>query len=251
MRIDHDNYEVYSNSRIIHGTNIEIDHSIYYKGDCDISDLIQMSAKDVERFRNKSIANENKAYEKVLQALSEWEKEALITQRHNRALNYLNTPPIEHTSNKWVDAKYDYKERSNMVYFMQYRIYKRQARHGVLKWDVSWTVRTQRAPGQAALVLGNQEKTYSSEEAAQKYIQNRIAEYDHLFTEISPVIADVDKYPFCVNGVLLPGYTTVSMQKAIDEKKPSIKVQLNELKGQTKNNSKTEPAKKKSAPELE
>ena len=109
MKIDHGDYDVYNNSRIIHGTNIEIDYSVYYKRDCDISDLIQMSAKDVERFRNKSIANENKAYEKVLQALSEWEKEALITQRHNRALNYLNTPPIEHTSNKWVDAKYDYK----------------------------------------------------------------------------------------------------------------------------------------------
>lgn len=251
MRIDHDNYETYSNSRIIHGTNIEIDHSVYYKGNCDISDLIQMSAKDVERFRNKSIANENKAYEKILQALAEWEKEALITQRHNRALNYLNTPTVEHTSNKWVDAKYDYKERSNMVYFMQYRIYKRQGRYGVLKWDVAWNVRTQRAPGQAALVLGGQEKTYSSEEAAQKYINNRIAEYDHLFTEISPVIPDIYIYIFSVNGVLLPGYTTVSMQKEMNEKKPSIKGQLNELKGQNDNKAKTEPVKKKSAPEIE
>ena len=251
MKIDHDTYEVYNNSHIIHGTNIEIDYSVYFKGDCDISDLIKLSAKDVERFRNKSIANENKAYEKVLQALSEWEKEALVTKRHNRALDYLNTPPIEHTSNKWVDAKYDFKERSNMVYSMQYRIYKRQARNGVLKWDVAWTVRTQRAPGQASLVLGNQEKTYSSQEAAEKYIQNRIAEYDHLFTEISPVIPDIYQYYFSVNGVLLPGYTTVSMQKALDEKKPSIKGQLNELKSQTKNNSNTEPAKKKAAPEIE
>ena len=251
MKIDHDTYEVYNNSRIIHGTNIEIDYSVYFKGDCDISDLIKMSAKDVERFRNKSIAKENKAYEKVLQALSEWEKEALVTKRHNRALDYLNTPPIEHTSNKWADAKYDFKERSNMVYSMQYRIYKRQARNGVLKWDVAWTVRTQRAPGQASLVLGNQEKTYSSQEAAEKYIQNRIAEYDHLFTEISPVIPDIYQYYFSVNGVLLPGYTTVSMQKALDEKKPSIKGQLNELKSQTKNNSNTEPAKKKAAPEIE
>ena len=64
MKIDHGDYDVYNNSRIIHGTNIEIDYSVYYKRDCDISDLIQMSAKDVERFRNKSIASENKAYEK-------------------------------------------------------------------------------------------------------------------------------------------------------------------------------------------
>ena len=251
MRIDHDNYEVYSNSRIIHGTNIEIDHSVYYKRDCDISDLIGMSAKDVERFRNKSIANENKAYEKVLQALSEWEKEALVTQRHNRALNYLNTPPLEHTSNKWVDAKYDFKERSNMVYLMQYRIDKRQTRNGTIKWDVKWTVHTQRVSSRGVFNFGRQEKTFSSEEAAEKYIQRRIAEYDHLFTEISPAIPDVDKYYFCVNGELLPGYTTVSMQKEMNEKKPSIKGQLNELKGQSDKKAKTEPVKKKSAPEIE
>ena len=143
-----------------------------------------------------------------------------------------------------------------MVYFMEYRIYKRQARNGTLKWDVAWNVRTQRAPGQAALVLGGQEKTYSSEEAANKYVQNRIAEYDHLFTEISPVIPDIYKYTFSVNGVLLPGYTTTSMQKKIDDKKisdikkPSVTGQLNELKAKSDKKVKTEQEKKKSAPEL-
>lgn len=254
MRTDHDNYEVYSNNRIIHGTHIEIDHSVYYKGDCDISDLIKMSAKDVERFRDKSAANENRLYEKVLQAISEWEKEALVTQRHNKALEYLNVPSIEHTSNKWVDAKYDYKERSNMVYFMEYRIYKRQARNGALKWDVAWSVRTQRPHRQTVLSLGHQEKTYSSEEVANRYIQKRIAEYDHLFTEISPVIPDIYKPYFSVNGELLPGYTTVSMQKEIDDKKisdikkPSVTGQLDELKNKSK--TKQEQTKKKSEPEL-
>lgn len=250
MRIDHDNYEVYSSNYIAHGIRLEIDHSVYYKGDCDISDLIQQSAADVEGMRDKSIENEKAAYEKVIQAVSEWEKEALVTQRHNRALDYLKMPPVEHTSNKWVDSDYDYKERSNMVYVMEYRIDKRQTRNGTIKWDVKLDVRTQRANNQSAFTLERQEKTFSSEESAEKYVNRKIKEYDHLFTEISPPIPDIDKYHFCVNGELLPGYTTVSMQKALDEKKPSIKGQLNELKGQAKNNSKTEPKKKKSAPEL-
>ena len=29
MKIDHGDYDVYNNSRIIHGTNIEIDYSVY------------------------------------------------------------------------------------------------------------------------------------------------------------------------------------------------------------------------------
>ena len=48
MRIDHDTYEAYSNSRIIHGTNIEIDHSVYFKGDCDILAGVHMSGGKIQ-----------------------------------------------------------------------------------------------------------------------------------------------------------------------------------------------------------
>ena len=116
---DYGEYERYSDDRLFHGAGLKIDRSVYYKGDCDISDLITKSAKEVENLRDESIGKENAAYEKVLQAVAEWEK--------------------------------------------------------------------------------------------------------------SPVIPDIDKSHFCVNGVLLPGYTTVSMQKE-KEKKASIRKQLNELK---------------------
>ena len=78
-------------------------------------DLITKSAKEVENLRDESIGNENAAYEKVLQAVAEWEKSALVTKRHKRALEYLTAPPIEHTSNQWTVDDYDYKVRSNMV----------------------------------------------------------------------------------------------------------------------------------------
>lgn len=41
----------------------------------------------------------------------------------------------------------------------------------------------------------------------EKYLQGRIAAYAHLFTEISPPIPKEYQKHFCVNGVLLPGYT--------------------------------------------
>lgn len=226
---DYGEYERYSDDRLFHGAGLKIDRSIYYKGDCDISDLITKSVKEAESLRDESIGKENAAYEKVLQAVAEWEKSALATKRHKRALEYLTAPPIEHTSNQWTVDDYDYKVRSNMVYLMRYRIDKRQSRNGTIKWDIELSVKTQSVQWQSAFVLERREKTFSSEESAQKYIDGKIKAYDYLFTEISPVIPDIDKSPFCVNGVLLPGHTTVSMQKQ-KEKKASIRKQLNELK---------------------
>ena len=57
-------YERYSDDKLFHGAGLKIDRSIYYKGDCDISDLITKSAKEVENLRDESIGKENAAYEK-------------------------------------------------------------------------------------------------------------------------------------------------------------------------------------------
>ena len=182
---DYGEYERYSDDRLFHGAGLKIDRSVYYKGDCDISDLITKSAKEVENLRDESIGNENAAYEKVLQAVAEWEKSALVTKRHKRALEYLTAPPIEHTSNQWTVDDYDYKVRSNMVYLMKYRIDKRQNRNGAIKWDVELSVKTQSVHWQSAVIFERREKTFSSEESAQKYIDGKI----------KPMITCLRKYP--------------------------------------------------------
>ena len=240
---DYGEYERYSDDRLFHSAGLKIDRSVYYKGDCDISDLITKSAKEVENLRDESIGKENAAYEKVLQAVAEWEKSALVTKRHKRALEYLTAPPIEHTSNQWTVDDYDYKVRSNMVYLMKYRIDKRQNRNGAIKWDVELSVKTQSVQWQSAVILERREKTFSSEESAQKYIDGKIKAYDYLFTEISPSIPKDLEKSFMVHGHLLPGYVTEEMQKAAAEKaekqaekKPSIRKQLNELKADQKKN---------------
>ena len=49
---DYGEYERYSDDRLFHGAGLKIDRSVYYKGDCDISDLITKSAKEVESLRD-------------------------------------------------------------------------------------------------------------------------------------------------------------------------------------------------------
>lgn len=251
MKTEHGEYTAYSNENISHGIKLDINRSVYYNGDCNISDLIKQPIIEVGAMKEKNIEKENAAYEKVLQAVDEWEKVAIVTQRYKRALEYLNVPTVSHTSNKWVDKNNGFKERSNMVYVMEYRIHERKNyRDNTSKWDVRWSVKTQRPYNQSVLAIGGQERTFSEKERAEKYMQGRIKVYDELFTEISPIIPDIYKYMFSVNGELLPGYTTISMQKELDEKaaqKPSVKEQLADLKEK----SKPKPSKKKKEIEIE
>lgn len=51
----------------------------------------------------------------------------------------------------------------------------------------------------------------------EKYLNGRIAAYAHLFTEISPPIPQDQKGRFCVNGVLLPGYTVEAPERTPQE----------------------------------
>lgn len=52
----------------------------------------------------------------------------------------------------------------------------------------------------------------------ERYLQGRIKAYAHLFTEISPPIPAEEKRRFCVNGVLLPGYTVeITMDQAVSD----------------------------------
>ena len=50
----------------------------------------------------------------------------------------------------------------------------------------------------------------------EKYLQGRINAYIHLFKEISPPIPAEHEKRFCVNGVLLPGYTVEAPGEIIE-----------------------------------
>ena len=79
-----------------------------------------MGTESLEAMRQGSIDGEQKAYEIVLAAAKQWEQQAAATQTINRALEYLRTPEVAHTSNQWQskDNWRDGEEISNRVYKM-------------------------------------------------------------------------------------------------------------------------------------
>ncbi|MGN0178941.1 MAG: hypothetical protein ACI4DY_05790 [Monoglobaceae bacterium] len=260
MKTETSDYNSYDFDTLHPGYSLKIEHTVYNNDNADLSDLISMPLADVVALHESSIATEQSAYEKVRAAAKEWEKCAAATALYNRAVEYLKIPEVNHTFNKWEKGKseYDYTVISNRVYKMSYRVREGYSWRGKpAKWEVRWDLYTNSPRTNYNVRIAGQEKSYANKEDAEKYMQGRIKAYSHLFTEISPAIPDEHKAPFSLYGQLLPGYTTESMQKAVDDKKisdiakPSIRNQLNELKSQSKNNLQTEPAKKHPVPELE
>ena len=253
---ENENYTAYDFDRLTEGSEIKIDHSIYVN-ETDMTDLISKPISEIQAMRDSSIAKEKTAFEKVRQTAQNWEKQAAVTRRYDRAIEYLKVPEVSHTSNKWEKDRYDKFTISNRVYKMTYDIYERSSwRTDAKKYDVRWNIYTNRPPSQSSYKVAGQERVCSTREEAEKYIQGRIKAYSHLFTEISPPIPKEYEKSFMVYGQLLPGYITEEMQKAQEAEKtktaekPSVRKQLAALKAQEKNTPQQEPDKTRSAPEL-
>lgn len=252
-------FRSYDFDRLEEGYKLKIEHTVYYdatdKGN-DISDLITKSLSDLTALREESRTREQTAYEATRQAASMWEKEAAVSARLDKALEYLKTPEPKHTSNQWVTDGNGYKSISNRVYEMSYRVQEGYSRRGVPpKWEVRWFLYLNPSQkGYYSLKIAGQDKTYATKEEAEKYMNGRIKAYSNLFTEISPPIPDKYVNHFCVNGQLLRGYTTEAMQRENAERtekaeKPSVRKQLDSLKNNV--SAKKQPAKEHSQPELD
>ena len=175
-----------------------------------------MGAENLEAMRQGSIDGEQKAYEIVVAAAKQWEKQAAATQMINRALSYLRTPEVTHTANEWRKTgnwRND-EEISNRVYRMSCGIwedtkYDRETKQSVpVAWYVTWDVYVNSPKqGYGEKIAGQNQKRYTDKAAAEKYLEGRKKAYSHLFTEISPQIPKQYEHHFTVYGALLPGYT--------------------------------------------
>ena len=64
-----------------------------------------------------------------------------------QAIEYVQTPPVKHTSNKWEKTDYEWQLRSNAVYQMRYHVYEntrydRQAQKSVpYSWSLKMCIR--------------------------------------------------------------------------------------------------------------
>jgi len=208
-------YQVYRFDYLTEGSQLKLDHSVYCK-DVDISSLITQDADALEALRQDSMDGEQKALTIVQAAAKQWEQQAAVTQKLNRALEYLRTPEVVHTGNEWHKTGNwrDAEEISNRVYKMTCSVwedtkYDRETKQSVpVAWYVTWDVYVNSPKqGYGEKIAGQNQKRYTDKAAAMKYLEGRKKAYSHLFTEISPQIPKEYERHFTVNGALLPGYT--------------------------------------------
>ncbi len=248
-----DDYQTYDSDSHTPGSSVKVDHCIY-SVETDISTLVEKPLEELTAMYEESLRKETASYAKIVQAAKDWEPTALATRRIERAIQYVETPPPEHSSNKWYEDRNGYKSISNAVYKMSYYIYENKSwRTGKTRWDLRWMINTNSFDSCQNLKVAGQERSFGSKEEMEKYLQGRIKAFSHLFTEISPPIPDRLTRPFCVNGKLLPGYITESDAKAKKELelKPSVRDKLKAFKEDAKSTPKKTPTHNRSEQSLE
>lgn len=201
------------------GVELEITARAYFESaSADMSSLVQLSPETLKEREEASAAQEEVIYDEAQAVIKKWYAQAAQTINYRKAQEYLKIPPISHTSNQWTVDQYGRHEMSNMVYCFSWREYERtewsraEQKSIVVAWDLSWSLHfnTTQNPdysGSGRRLAGQDRKVFKDRAAMEKYLQGRIAAYSHLFTEISPPIPADARKRFCVNGVLLPGYT--------------------------------------------
>ena len=233
-----DFYSVYDYGDALHpGASLKIERSVTMDLDApDLTPFTNTGIKELERLRKISTAAEQEIFESLNIPLAKWERQAALTKLLDRAIEYLKTPEIEHTGNKWVKDRYADEKISNRVYQMSVNVYEdstydRQTQQRIpTAWYVTWGVGVHTPKqGWGKAIAGQRQKRYTDKDAALKYIEGRKKVYAHLFTEISPPIPQEYAEHFKVNGVLLPGYT-IEGQEPITTNRTAIEV-LNELSG--------------------
>ena len=194
---------------------MKIDRTVYFDTAAeDIAPLTGLPLVELQQMRQESTEAEQTIYEALREQAKAWEEQAGRSALLSKAIEYVMTPPVKHTSNEWEKTDYDWHTRSNAVYQMTYHIYentrydREQQKSVPYSWSLTWSVRTNGPDnGRNVRIAGQERKTYSDKTAMEKYLAGRIKAYDHLFTEISPVIPKEYAQQFKVNGQLLPGYT--------------------------------------------
>ena len=71
---------------LIPGMRLKIEHQVGCEN-ADISDLIIQPIADLQTMREESASSEQTAYQVVLAAVHQWEKQAAVTQRLDRAMH--------------------------------------------------------------------------------------------------------------------------------------------------------------------
>ena len=104
------------------GSELKIEHTVvqdYYSNQIDLVPFIDLGVEPLSKARDQSVEAEKVIFSKIKDSICEWERQAAITKTYDRALEYLNTHAVAHTSNQWIHENYHDRDMiSNMVYEM-------------------------------------------------------------------------------------------------------------------------------------
>lgn len=204
------------------GSELKLEHRVYSDnlGDA-IAPFKDKPIAELEALREQSASAEQAVFDRLREAVKEWEQCAAHTLFLNGAIEYAKVEPTRHSDNRWCENQFGNWEISNATYVMYYHIYERTKYDRELKmsvpiaWDLTWHLYTH-APeinrnghGHRVKIAGQDRKQFTTKEDMQRYLNGRIGTYAHLFTEDCPPVPSKYAHVFKVNGHLLPGYTTV------------------------------------------
>lgn len=131
--------------RLKPGERLKIEHYILLPSPA-IAGLVSQSAEALEKQCEESTNKEQAIFKKLQEAFQEWEKQAAETQRLQKAIQYVKTPAVKHSANRWVEDEYGWHRVSNAVYRMYYRITENKRHDQETKkeittsWELSWCV---------------------------------------------------------------------------------------------------------------
>lgn len=247
----YENYEVYESDYHTAGSQIKLEHTVYAV-QSDLTELISKSPEELSVMLNKALDAEEKAYKKVITASCGWEPKAMATRLIERAMEYQNTPEVQHSSNQWVSKDDTHKDISNKVYHMHIFSHEYSSwRTTSKRWETKWYLSTNSPIEGANPIIAQSERSFKTKEEMDKYIQGRIKAYSHLFTEISPPIPDELLRAFTLHGHLLPGYTKASDVVKQRDEKPSVRDKLKDYKSQINSGPQKAPTHNRSEVQIE
>ena len=194
--------------------NMKIERHVFFQSEHAEADISRFTALPLERLqamRGESAEAEQQIFNALRGQSEQWEHQAAVTLLLDKAIEYVKTPSVAHSSNKWVkdSVNSDFQSISNMSYKMTYHVYENTPKSPLPhSWDLTWSVRTNTPQGHRSdRVAGQDRKHFTDKADMEKYLNGRIKAYAYLFTEISPPIPPEHAKNFRVNGQLLPGYT--------------------------------------------
>lgn len=215
---------------LVPGECIDLERRIEYNGwnvdRCDLPELVKLSPEELRARREGSAKAESAIFERIQAAVGEWETQGAQTMLLDRALEYVHTPEVTHTSNEWKELNGGIWEISNRVYKMRYTVQEETGGKRKGQWCAAWGIAINRPSRPKSekyyfagdvMVVEQKKKYYNAEAEARQYIKGRFDVYAHLFAELSPPIPDQYKRHFHINGILLPGYTVAPPERTAQE----------------------------------